>query len=192
MYLRFEDWSAKLDLLDRKGVVHGGRIIKVKATDEDPRERFGKNNLAIIESSGKPFTDDVFNFGKRGIFTGKDLEETFLAKGLNDIALRTVRALVRFSTRQDTGFAYVGMQIKVGSKFLLDHPLDGIHGWKYVEQGRLGQEENLHLDIATSISLGRLKRIVDYDDPSQILSGLEIKEYMRREGRLRIARGKEQ
>ena len=38
MYLRFEDWTTFTSKLDKKGVRHGGKIIKVFATDENPRE----------------------------------------------------------------------------------------------------------------------------------------------------------
>lgn len=182
MYLRFEDWSQFTGYLDRKGISHGGRIIKIYATDEDPRIKFGKEGLAVVESSDEPFkSDEVFDFGERGVFTGQDLEDAISAKQANELAGRTARALARFAVREDTRFAYVGMQVKVGERFLIQHPLDGIDGWERVVGGQQGQEGSLHLDIFTPTSLGRLRQIVDFEDSTRIRTHAD-----------RIAFGKEQ
>ena len=180
MYLHFEDWSPFLPLLGRQGKKHGGKIIKVFATDDDPRERLNKSSLVVVESSDEPFTEeDVFDFGERGVYTGRDFEQAVAEKGANDKATRIARALMRFATREDTGFAYVGMQIRVGDRFLIEHPLDGLHGWERAVGGRAGLEETLHLDIFSPISLPRLRRIVDFEDPAQILSYQEVTAYNR-------------
>lgn len=170
MYLRFEDWSSYIPWLDQRGVKHGEKIIKVYASDDDPREKFRKPTLAVVESSDAPFTDEeVFNFGQRGVFRGTDFERAIAERGANDKATRIARALARFATREDTRFAYVGMeQIKNDGSFLINHPLDGIHGWERVLGGRSGEEETLHLDILTSISLPRLRAIVDFENPTLV------------------------
>lgn len=180
MYLRFEDWTTFTSKLDKKGVRHGGKIIKVFATDDDPKKKFGKPTIVVVESSDEPFTDgNVFDFGERGIFTGLDFERAIAEKGVNDKAVRIARALARFSIREDTGFAYVGMQVRVGDDFLLDHPLDGIHGWERTIGGLSGQEETLHLDIITSTSLLRLRRIVDFENPALVMTYRERISYER-------------
>lgn len=172
MYLHFEDWSSFIPWLDQRGVKHGEKIIKVYASDEDPREKFNKSTLAVVESSDEPFTeDDVFDFGERGVFTGLDYERSMAERGVNDKAARIARALARFATREDARFAYVGMQqVKADGTFLIGHPLDGIHGWEWVLRGK---EEFLHLDIFTSISLPRLRGIVDFENPALILTSQE-------------------
>src|SRR5690242_13460578 len=112
MYLRFEDWSGFLPRLRETGVVDGGRIIKVYPSEEDPRIKFRKPSLVVVESSEEPLTArDVFDFDQRGTFTGEDLERIIRERELNEKAARIVRALTRFATREDTRFAYIAMQI---------------------------------------------------------------------------------
>ena len=186
MYLRFEDWSTFTTLLDRKGATHGGKIIKVFATDDDPRITFNKPTLMAVDSNDEPFTaGDVFDFGERGVFTGVDFERTIAERKVNDLAARTARALARFATREDTGFAYIGMQNRLRDGFLIQHPLDGIHGWQRVTDGLEGQEETLHLDIITPISLGRLRGVVDFEDPAMIRTREERSVFDRERMRLR-------
>lgn len=190
MYLRFEDWSAFIPWLDKKGAPHGGKIIKVFATDEDPRVMFAKPTLVVVDSRDGPFTDDeFFYFGERGVFTGRDFESAIAEKRVNDKAARIARALARFATREDTGFAYVGMQVRVGDGFLIQHPLEGIDGWERVAGGLEGKEETLHLDIFTPTSLGRLRRIVDFENPATIRTSDERLTFNREQTR---PKGKEQ
>lgn len=171
MYLRFEDWSMPIlmERLNDKGVTHGDKIIKVFATDEDPRITYKKDSLSVVEINDEPFRDEVFDFGERGIFTGQDFEQGIMRKGVSEHAAKTARALARFATREDTRFAYVAMRLKAGEDFLIQHPLDGIDGWARVAEGRTA-EESLHLDIFTPTSLGRLRQLVDIDDPTRIMT----------------------
>jgi len=181
MYLRFEDWSSFTSWLDARGVKHGGKIIKAYPSEDDPREKYNKSTLVVIESDDSPFTEqDLFNFGQRGTFTGIDFESAIAQRVTNDKAARVARALARFGTRDDTRFAYVAMeQIKRDGSFLIEHPLDGIHGWERVGGGRTGEEELLHLDIFTSTSLPRLRNIVDYGNPALIRTSEERYAYER-------------
>jgi len=177
MRLHFEDWSSYTNVLDRKGISHGGRIIKIY-TGED-LGRFRKQNLVTVESSDEPFGSEVFDFGERGKFTGRDIENAILARTTNKDAARIARSLLRFSLREDTGFVYAGMQVKVGERFLINNPLDEIDGWEYVPAGHA---HKLHLDIFVSSSLERLRGIVNFDDSEQILTLSDLIEARRKEG----------
>ena len=66
MFLHFEDWSAFAFMLKSKGLPNQNQVIKVYASEADPRVKLGKPNLTVIESSGRPFTDEVFEFQGRG------------------------------------------------------------------------------------------------------------------------------
>lgn len=85
-YLHFEDWSDPMFLshVEKNGLPHIGKIIKVFASDRRPDERFGKPGLAVVESSGDPFTtDERFDYGENGVFAGMDLEERLSSFGID-------------------------------------------------------------------------------------------------------------
>jgi hypothetical protein len=46
--------------------------------------------------------------------------------------------------------------------------------------GKQGHESALHIDIYSPVALGKLREIVDIDDPARIMIGLDLKTY--REG----------
>src|SRR5690349_2539649 len=108
MYLRFEDWSNFLFVLDKKGYPHGDRIIKVYTSQEDPRGLYDKPDLVVFKSEGHPFSDEVFDMGDRGQFSGKDIEAQLATKGVTDKGKEIVRALLRFSTTEETQFTQAG------------------------------------------------------------------------------------
>lgn len=49
MYLHFQNWTLPfvMQQLDRKGVRHGDWVIKIFATDQNPRGKFRKNTLHL-------------------------------------------------------------------------------------------------------------------------------------------------
>ena len=72
MYLRFEDWSSFTSWLDARGVKHGGKIIKAYPSEDDPREKYNKSTLVVIESDDSPFTEqDLFPFRDQGEISGE-------------------------------------------------------------------------------------------------------------------------
>ncbi len=169
MHIRFEDWTEAMYFLERKKVPHGTKIIKIFASDEDPREKYGKATLKVVEVGDEPFREDeVFDAGNRGTFTGKDIEEAIAAKGTNELAVRTARALARFALQPELKFAQTGMEIKVDGQYLLNSPLEGIDGWKRTTGGQEGGEHLMHIDVISPKALRALGRIVDFEDSSTV------------------------
>ena len=170
MYLHFEDWSDRLylDLLERKGLPHGGKIIKIFANDEDPRIALAKPDLAIVKSNHAPIGEsEVYDYAERGLYSGPELEAVLANHGLNDIGERIVRSLFRFANEQ--GFTQAAMAARKGDSWLINHPLGDIDGIDMAIRNP-ARIPHIHLDIFFPDSLARLKEsVVDYDDPSQLL-----------------------
>ncbi|HLL61215.1 MAG TPA: hypothetical protein VK338_05840 [Candidatus Nitrosocosmicus sp.] len=49
MYIYFEDWTEFMFILDKKGIPHGDKIIKVFAIEDNPKQIIGREDLAVIE-----------------------------------------------------------------------------------------------------------------------------------------------
>jgi len=169
MYVHFQDWTypALLESLSDKGIPHGDRIIKVFASDEDPRTSLGRAALTVLDSDSRPFSGgEVYAYPDRRDFSGDELEEELASKNFGDVGTRTVRALFRFSNQY--GFCQASMAAKFAGAWVMEHPFQHIDGMKIA--ARLPRRERtIHLDIFTPRSLGVLKGIVDYDDPKRVL-----------------------
>ncbi len=75
MYLRFEDWSQFIYVLEEKKITHGGSIIKIYASETHPFELYPRNNFAVYDIPHDPFQpNEVFDYGARGRYSGQDLE----------------------------------------------------------------------------------------------------------------------
>ena len=126
MYLHFEDWTSPLFLsvLDRNGIPHGERIIKIYATERNPHTLIDKPNLTVIESSSEPFREDeFFDYGERGTLSGKQLKNDLDSFGLTEDGKTRVRAFFRFSNTPELGFTQAAMAAKKSDgSWLIDHP----------------------------------------------------------------------
>lgn len=172
MYLRFEDWSTYLYILDNKGIPHGDRIIKVFASLEDPREISDKKTLTVEMSDGSAFKpSECFDYGERGSYSGKDLEEYLEEKKLPPEAKEVVRALFRFSNRPDLRFCQTGMSIYDNEgKPVINHPMEDMDGIRNFHLGRATAYDQIHLDIFNPQSLEHLEQLIQFSNPEHILA----------------------
>lgn len=177
--LHFVDWTSHTTSLkkslDERGIAHGDRTIKVQPSFEDPRETFKKPTLKAPKYSGRPFRDEVFSFGERGFYTGSSLEQYMIDQGFTDKGKEIARALFRFAVQPRAAFTQRAMELKEGKGWAIDHPMKQIDNLVYARF--LGHEEKMHLDIFLPESLIVLRRIVNFDDPSKIISHVEWKTY---------------
>lgn len=165
MYLHFEDWSAPMFLqkLERAGLPHADKIIKVFASERDPRLALGKSALTVVSVDGSPFLNtDKFEYPGRETFTGSDLERKIADFNLGNTGNMSIRSLFRFANEH--GFCQAAMAAETDEGWLVDHPFGDIDGID-VAQPQAAREHGIHLDIFFPDSLKVLKRVVDYDDP---------------------------
>ncbi len=170
MNIHFQDWTDErlLDSLNERDIPHGGRIIKVCATDEDPRDLTGYADLVVVDGESAPFTDEeTYPYADRETYKGAALEAHLIAIALGDLGSRSVRTLFRFSNQQ--GFSQAAMAARLGEAWLIEHPFHCIDGIEAALR-QPGRERAIHLDIFFAASLRCLKGIVDYDDPKKVLS----------------------
>lgn len=173
MFLYFEDWSHMKSFLDQRKISHGGRIIKIFASPVDPRISLDKPLLKVVEVDDSPINGEVYEYEERGRFFGEDIEER--VKDLNDYVKRSIRALVRFSNREDLLFCQTGMRMKnADGSWLIDHPIEEIDSIDYARNYPTERSTTVHLDIFNSDSLKRLSDILNIDPKSPEL--LEIRE----------------
>lgn len=173
MYLHFEDWSNQLFLnqLKAKGIPHGEKIIKVFASVDDPRIILRKPDLVALEISGKPFPkDEIFDYGERGKYSGKMLEEKLLGINLSDFGKEVIRSLFRFANQE--GFTQTAMEIMIDGNWLIEHPLGDIDGIDIAKRYS-DREKAIHLDIFLPQSLEHLREILDFTNPEKIANMLE-------------------
>jgi hypothetical protein len=176
MFLHFEDWSAPgfLTQLEDKGLPHAGKIIKVLATQDDPRELFGKPDITVIEEDDQEFREDeVFGYEGRRFYAGRQLKEELSAMVLSDSDRREIRALFRFAYRE--GFSQAAMALKAQGisgrlgRPRIDHPFEDIDG---IKQALLHSDSRspMHLDIFLPDSIARIQTI---NGDSQLIGMME-------------------
>jgi hypothetical protein len=145
LYLYFQDASVFVRDLDRKGIANGGRIIKVFTSPFDPRVRMENPNLKVVEADDSGVQDITFEYKHRGRFLGRDIEQEIAH--LKAYPKRSVRALLRFSNRQDLRFCQTGMGMKRGGEWLISHPLQEIDGITQSVNFPDSRSATVHLDI---------------------------------------------
>ncbi|GEM_PF-2245192 len=164
MNLYFSDWSGFLNQLSNKGILHGGRIIKVYATEKDPREVLGRPNLFILQSDGEPFTkDEIFSYPERESYKGTDLEEEMIKIGLTEDPKKHLRALFRFANRKDLEACQYAMSVKENGAWRFKHPFEDLDGIDTAIRSPQRRSAAIHLDIFSPRSLQRLRGIVNID-----------------------------
>ena len=160
MYIHFEDWSVFRFKLTNSGLPYGDNILKVFATQENPRgeKYFNRPMIAVFKSDDSPFGDDeVFQYQNREEYSGKNLEEKIAEMGLTEDATKRVRALFRFANREDTQFTQTAMQLRDNEgNWLISHPFEDIDGYKYA----LRNPERLHLDVFVPKSLDKVAKLL--------------------------------
>ncbi len=199
MYLRLEDWSLEffLSRLEEKGLKHGGHIIKVYASEVDPRTKdmYGRETVAVVEIDDSPFREDeIFNYEGRGTYTGVQLNQRLGELGLNEDAKKRMRALFRFANLPETGFTREAMQLRnTEGNWLIDHPFGDIDGVSRAVQLPEKYSATVHLDIFVPTSLEKLARLLGVDDIGEAegLIGYKEHEDYRRRLREEQPRGKE-
>lgn len=188
MYLYAENWSLPflLELLSKKlegtEISHGGKIIKIFASHQDPRESMGKSSLVAWESDSNPFrADEVYEYKDREVYKGVDLERYLNSLGLTDLGKDISRALFRFANRSDTLFCQQTMEARLrDGQWAFNHPFDELDGIAEALQRPTERESGIHLDIFLPSSLQRLQKIVNFNRSENVLRWEEKKEIMRR------------
>lgn len=165
IYLYFEDATQFLFLLDYKQIAHGDRIIKVFPSPFDPRIRLNDPNLKVIEEDDSPLFDLTFRYKDRGTYTGVQIEEEMTL--FHGFARRGLRALFRFSNRENLRFCQTGMRIKRKGEWLIDHPFKEMDIPEIDPQLVMFPSEQIHLDIFNRWSLKRLAKDVDISPGSR-------------------------
>jgi len=168
-FIHFEDWSIFTNILNKKNIKHGGRIIKAFASSEDPRITFSNPNLAVVKESDDDFRENYSYPEQVKEFDGDDLEAELDRRGFDSIAKKQIRTLFRFANNPNTPFCITGMAIKHNAEWLIKHPFDDIDGLEEVIKNP-ALASRIHLDIFTTESLNKLRDIVDYDDETQLVS----------------------
>jgi hypothetical protein len=173
MFLYFEDYSQFIPTLNLKNLPHGNKIIKVYPSDLDPRLVLGKPDIAVIKSEDQPLSDETFIYPDREIYKGYQIESKIIELNLNQLGMRAVRSLFRFSNRADLGFCQTAMNIKRDGMWLIDHPLDDIDG---IPQAVMNPEKRslaIHLDIFMPESLRRLDRLIGWQNSEHLVTNRE-------------------
>lgn len=196
MYLSFSDWSSFIKDLDRKGIPHGDKIIKVYATREDPRRLLKRPDIFVVESNGDPFTEEeFFKYPGRQAYRGQELEESLVERGLTEDAKERFRAIFRFANLPETQFCQYAMPYTQDGKWVFDHPLDIIDGLKLAARNHEGRSAGIHLDIFSARSLANLRKLFDIDQEKRLVDvKTELKRLINNENGLRLegrARGRE-
>ncbi len=179
IFLYFEDWSQFTFMLDGKGIEHGGRVIKVYASPNDPREQLGDRNIKVIEVDDSPLNNIAFSYEKRGWVFGEEIEKNI--NPLSEFGKRTVRGLLRFSNREDLQFCQTGMKMKKSEGWLIDHPLEDIDGIEMSLQFPETRGATIHLDIFNKESLEKLAAIIDISPNSKELVDVRMGKELKRE-----------
>jgi hypothetical protein len=195
MYIYFEDWSEFLGFI-RKDLPHGEKIIKVYASPEHPKSKYGRDDMAVVEVDDTSLRDDeIFCYEGRGEYSGADLEKILDEKRFSDEAKRRIRALFRFDNQENTRFAQEAMATKTPEgDWIIDHPLEDLDGVMEKRTEIVLDGSALHLDIFFAVSLQRLFEVIGYSQegqivhPERIISREERKEFHRRS----LQKGKEQ
>jgi hypothetical protein len=192
MFIHFENWSFSKGILDKKGIFHEGKIIKVFATSLDPRELFGNSRIKAIKVSSEPFKNEIYEFTDGVIWKGKDLEENLEKKGISEKEKQIARTLFRFQTK----ILFPGnslKEIKINPQLIAEDPFGVIHGISTRSiSGRHG--EDFHLDIFSKFALSKLRKVLDYENPVLLVPFMEGSRKRREtkknneEGSIRIAK----
>ncbi len=186
MYLHFEDWTDPrlLQSIEERGMTHGDRIIKVLASDVDPRVVLGRSALTIVESSGEVFaSNEMYSYPRRRTLTGDELEDCLALYGLSQVAQRSIRSLFRFSNAQ--GFCQAAMAAqKSKQQWLIRHPLQDIDGIAMAKKLAI-RARLIHLDIFFPNSLENLRHIVDYDDEAALIDKTDWMKWLSKDPTLR-------
>lgn len=165
MYIHFSDWSMFMGTLNKKGIPHGDKIIKIYACKEDPRTILKRPTLYIDEVSDAPFTEDeVFDYNDRGSYTGPKLEAKLTEMGLDEEGKKYARALFRFANSPKIQSCQLMMSVKnPDGSWMFSNPLDDIDGLDMAARNPKGRNAAQHLDIFSEQSLARLRQMVDID-----------------------------
>lgn len=201
MYLRIEDWSLPfvIGMLEARGLPHGEHVLKVFASEVDPRfnQLFNRKNITIFEINDEPFQEDeTFDYLGRETYTGSQLNDRMQELGLSHEAARRVRALFRFANLPETGLTQQAMQLKnQEGNWLIDHPFGDIDGITKALQNPELHSENVHLDIFVPESLDKIASLLgatSLTEAEGILTYEEARAFKFRTKEGGHSRGKEQ
>lgn len=176
MFIHLSDWSLFLNELDRKGVPHGGRIIKAFAIEENPALKLGRPSIFTVCSKSSPFLEDeFFSYAGRETYSGPKLEKDLRDIGLDEISNRHVRALFRFGNSPEIQSCQTMMaQRSSNGEWIFKHPFNDIDGIEAAIRNPR-RALSIHLDMFCPETLTRLRKVFDIDNKELlVLYGKEI------------------
>lgn len=164
IFLYFQDASNFIYRLNERGIVHGGRIIKVFPTLVDPRTKLGDQITVVTEESAQ-FDPNAQFLGSNGhLFETRLLAQLPGDRTHSQLEQMFAYALLNFSHRHrilETTYQMIDGE----NKPLIKHPWDIVAGWPHSWR----VPGALHVDIFSVDSLNTLRSIVDYDDPRNLV-----------------------
>ncbi len=154
MYIFFVDAtdSRWIERLDSRHILHSGRIVKIFASQSDPRIVSGKKNLFCISRECN-YEDTMDNFRGR-----------LLDRGFNNTTVAYPITLFEFSKQM--GF----LDHFLMSKGYDTDPLDHLHGYKRATT----DPWRIHIDVFTKEGISKLSRFVNIDNPEMVLTQREV------------------
>lgn len=179
MYLYFGDWSQFIPTLDRKGIPHGGRIIKTYPSLVNPREVLSRPSLTIWEEDETPFRpSELFVYPQRKTYSGPELEGDLANFTQDEFGRRIIRSLLRFAHHPDRAFVQYAMGMKIEGEWFIDHPFKDLH-LPVFREGDSRASANIHLDVFMPPSLENMRKVVDFDNPQLLVEPKQTLELAR-------------
>ncbi len=174
MFLYPSDWSRPevLSRLAKRGI-DTKRVIKIYAAHEENIGRITGRSIQIIPIGFKGLTHkDIFAYGDRGSYDGRDLE-MYLQKysGLDITGVQIARAMLRFGYQEALGTNRLAMAARNGNEPVFDNPFSFIH---HFGSHKPDVNTKMHLDIYIPQSIERLSKIIDLEDPRKLATAEEV------------------
>lgn len=149
-------------------------LSKLLQLDYDPREVLGRS-VTTVESPHAPFAEtESLSYPEREAYTGERLEGDLSRLILEPLGQQTLRALLRFSNRDDLLFCQYGMGAKIGEKWFINHPFDTIDGIEEAESYPTRRGASLHLDIFSRRSIPNLGKVINLEDEKTFVTDKEL------------------
>lgn len=188
MFLYPSDWS-RPEILRRLASIgiETKRVIKIYAAHEENIGRVTGRPVQMIPIDYKGLThSDIFDYGDRGTYDGRDLE-MYLQKysGLDITGVQIARAMLRFGYQEALGTNRLAMAARNGDGPVFDNPFSFIHHF-----GSRNPDVNtqMHLDIYTPQSIERLSKFIDLDDPRKLATAREVSKIRELEPVIRLGK----
>jgi len=174
VFLYPSDWSQPRLLRKLASIrIETERVIKIYAAHDQNIGRITGRPIQLIPIDYKGLThEDIFDYGERGSYNGRDLE-MYLQKysGLDQSGIAIARAMLRFGYQEALGTNRLAMAVKNGDEPVFDNPFSFIHHFK---SPKPDVNTKMHLDIYMPQSIERLSKIIDLDNLARLATPEEV------------------